>query len=293
LLIIAGLAAACSRERPLDEQIEAHLERGDAAQAMALVERALRDQPGNAAIQDLRVRVLLRIDTPDAALRAYAERWGQGGSDSPAVFRQVAAGLLQAGLRAPDGVLRSRAAGALAAWHAPDLLPVFREALAHPEAPVRALGVQGMGKLPGEEPARLLLGAFDDLQAEVRAAAAAASAGRSDPETRAALERALTDADPLVRMRAAATLAKDGNGVATGLLATLLADGRDSIRMQSAEAVGHLGLRETAPKLRSLLRDANPYVRIYAAEALVRLGAADARRVLTAGLSHPDRSVAL
>ena len=110
-LAVAGLvAAACSREIPLTEQIEAHLRRGEVAQAVALVERASRDRPSDALIQDLRVQVLLRIDRPDAALRAYAERWGRGGPDSPALFREVAAGLLQAGLRAEDGVLRSRAA---------------------------------------------------------------------------------------------------------------------------------------------------------------------------------------
>ena len=162
-LVIAGLlAAACSREIPLAEQIEAHLGRGEVAEAVALVEQASRDQPGDAAIQDVRVRLLLRIGRPDAALRAYAERWGRGGPDSPALFREVAAGLLQAGLRDADGVVRSRAAAALAEWHAPDLLPVFQEALIHPEASVRALGVQGLGKLPGDEPARLLREAFED-----------------------------------------------------------------------------------------------------------------------------------
>src|SRR5512136_1353894 len=90
-LVVAGLlAGACSREIPPAEQIEAHLRRGEVAQAVALVERASRDQPSNASIQDLRVRVLLRTGRPDAALRAYAERWGQGGPDSPALFREVA-----------------------------------------------------------------------------------------------------------------------------------------------------------------------------------------------------------
>ena len=93
------------------------------------------------------MRVLLQTERADEALQAYAERWTQDGRDTSALFRGIAVALLREGLRSADGLIRTRAGAALAAWHAPDLWPVFREALAHPEASIRALGAEGLGKL--------------------------------------------------------------------------------------------------------------------------------------------------
>ncbi|RPI02087.1 MAG: HEAT repeat domain-containing protein, partial [Zetaproteobacteria bacterium] len=193
------VAAACSPEVPIAERVQEHLERGETARALDLVETAARGRPADSSVRDLRVRVLVRAQGGDAGLSRYAERWSQGEPDSPATFREVAVALLREGLQAPDGFLRNRAAAALAAWRAPELLPVFREALANPDASVRALAAEGLGKVPGDDAEGILRGALDDPKPEVRAAAAASLAGRSSRETQAALRNAVREDHPKVR----------------------------------------------------------------------------------------------
>jgi HEAT repeat protein len=293
LAVGVALAAACGREAPLDVRVDRLLQQRDYAQALDMVSAALRKEPEAWPVHDLRIRVFLAAGRPDEALSAYAARWSSGGPESPALFRQVAIALLREALEGEDGLLRTRAAAALAGFASPDLLPVFRAALRNPDPSVRALVVQGAGRIPGEEAGRLVRDSLYDLEALVRAAAAKTLTGRDDAQTRAALERAIHDPSREVAVRAVAALARSGEASAFALLRQRLRDPEDSIRMQVAEALGHLGKPEAAPDLRALLLDPNPYVQVYAAEALARLNDPSGREALRRALRHPNRSVAL
>ena len=148
--LLAGLlVTACSNDAPLAERVEAQVRRGEADRALALLGKEIRARPTDWATQDLRVRVLLQAERADEALQAYAERWTQDGRDTSALFRGIAVALLREGLRSADGLIRTRAGAALAAWQAPDLWPVLRDALAHPEASIRALGAEASASGPG------------------------------------------------------------------------------------------------------------------------------------------------
>ncbi len=295
LALVAGVAlvAACAREAPLDVRVDRLLQRRAYTQALDLITAALRKRPDAWPIQDLRVRVLLQAGRPEEALSTYAARWPGGGPESPALFRQVAIALLREALEGGDGLLRTRAAAALAGFSSPDLLPVFQGAQKNQDPSVRALAVQGMGRVPGEAAGRLVRESLHDPEALVRAEAARALTGRRDAQTRVALERAIRDPSREVAVRAAGALARLGDVSAFALLRQRLRDPEDSIRIQAAEALGYLGNQEAAPGLRALLQDPNPYVRVYAAEALARLQDPVGRGALRKALRNPNPSVAL
>lgn len=231
------LAAACGREAPLEERVAALLARQDLSGALELVGAAIARRPEDRALHDLRVRVLLAGGQADMALAAYARRWGGGGPDEPALFREIAIALAEQGQASGEGLVRTRAAAALAGLASPDLTPALRRAAGHPDASVRAQALQGLAALPGGEAAEILRHALADSDASVRAAAVGGLAIRQDAEDRAALERALTDPSSRVRLRAAASLARQGQAAAFQQVLAFLRDPDESLRIDRKSVV--------------------------------------------------------
>ncbi len=292
LLLLAALIG-CERAVPLETQVSRLLAERQYDRALSLVTEELGRQPAAWPLQDLQVRVLLVAGRSEEALAAYAARWPRGGPDSPALFRGVAVALAEAALSSPEGLLRSRAAEALATLASPELLPVMERAMATQDPSIRALLVRGLRHIPGQGAGQLALAALDDPSVPVRVAAAVAMAGRTDAQARQALKKALGDPSLAVRLRAAAALAGQQDAAAIQMLRQTLASREGTLRMEAAEVLGQLGDRDSVSDLRPLLSDRDRYVRVYAGEALARLGDPRGRQALREGLRDRDRSVAL
>ena len=198
-----ALLLSCGREIPIEKQVDELLQKRAYEQALDLLGEKLKREPKAWPLQDLRVGVLVAAGRPDEALSSYAERYRQGGPDSPRIFRRIAVALLEDAISNCDGLLPIRAAAALSTFASADLLPLLGRALLHRDASVRALAARGLGVLSGEEAGSLLRTSLKDPHPEVRAAATTVLAGRQDEETRLSAERALEDSSGLVRLRAA------------------------------------------------------------------------------------------
>ena len=159
--LAAGVAAlvlalaACGREAPLEERVRQRLEAKDYDGALTLLDKAVAQAPADEAAKALRIRVLLVAGRVDQALSGYAALPEGSIAQNPRLARQLGLTLVWTAFRSGDGYLESRGAMALAAMGDAEALPLFREALAHPNPSVRALALRGLGRVKGPDAAAL------------------------------------------------------------------------------------------------------------------------------------------
>jgi HEAT repeat protein len=209
------------------------------------------------------------------------------GNTRPAEARPAVPALGQA-LKDDDVTVRLYAAQALYAAdrHSELVVPVFQEALHHPNPALRTAAAQalaGIGPAAKDATRDLDKALAGERDGDVRLALGEALwfvDGQADPLL-TVLGEALRDPDP-DRRGAAADLVgqvgdKLGPGAADlvdGLVKALRGDGPALVRARAAQALGRLGpeARAAAPALGEALDDADSSVRHSAAFALGRLG---------------------
>ena len=149
----------------------------------------------------------------------------------------------------------------------------------------RRLGVEVLGQLA--DAGDTLVAALDDLDDDVRFAAASALA-RRDPRT---LRATLDDLDPGVRATCAAALLEvDPRARAT--LDALLRSADAELRLVAVRGLGQSGRRAAADAIIALTADTDPRVRAAAVRALPAAGA-EALPLLVAAIRDEDRAVRL
>jgi HEAT repeat protein len=143
---------------------------------------------------------------------------------------------------------------------------------------------------PRSVPLRLVKPLLSDLRPGVREAAIRllGSSEESGNELERELEGLCDDLDGDVRAAAARALGRRGNPAAAGRLSALLADPVWYVQAQAARALGALGSVESAGRIAELLTSPKWWVREAAKSALVELGPAVATD-LDPFLEHPDR----
>lgn len=247
------------------------------------------------------------------ALLVVSTAVGCGGSEATAARIAQIGELGDATQEEYDSILEHLENGdaqerAVSAWALGELgrasaVPALLQALERDgERDVRLNASTALGKFEGDEVRQGLVGALDDAEEQVRAAAlrslaqpgfsgAAAQVGElldggSDtlrplalealaamggPETRSALERAVADPDPALRGIAAFSLGKLRDPAAVPALGSLLDDESWEVRANAAQALGMIGDASARPLLEPLLEDEHEQVSTIARRALDKL----------------------
>lgn len=157
--------------------------------------------------------------------------------------------------------------------------PQIRRALGDPDAAVRASALGALGRIAGEDAASLALPMLADADPRVRATAAIALAGSSDPEHLAAAELTLSDivssateGTHRARHDVACALGFKADGRFLRLLIPLLYDPSNDVADEAMESVRKAGSSDFifVPTLISLLR--NRHLKGRAREVLVSYG---------------------
>jgi HEAT repeat protein len=133
-----------------------------------------------------------------------------------------------------------------------------------------------------------LIGALQDEDVEVRAAAASSLTNYHDQSAIPQLQEALHDESEDVRANAARTLGLYGSKGSVEPLIRALGDESSTVRAEAADALGHLGSAAAIDSLLRAIHDKDQSVRRRAVVALGNIGAKSAVDVLMEALQDED-----
>lgn len=199
---------------------------------------------------------------------------------------------LQAQLRAPDPARRREACVVMARRHLTGGVTALEAATHDPAPDVRAAALQAVRVLVGREVLPELARALAlDPSPAVRWRAAAELEALRTPESRPALQQALSDPDPFVRATVVEALGTLGDRAAAPAVAARIADQDIVVRRSAATAAGRLADPVAAPALVKALRDPDDRVRRQAAHSLRLLKVPSTSVALARALRDPDPQV--
>lgn len=234
------------------------------------------------------------LGDPQAEVRrAAAWALAQVGKQAMSAARVV--GALFAVLESGDPLVREAAITALGSIKHADVPNALLWALGDPEAPVREVAADAVGRL-GKETIQVLIDALDNEYPAIRAAVATAVAkiakqySKADAATPALIKR-LSDYDADVRRIAAEALGQIEDPDATEALCERLWDEVPEVRKMVAWALGQIEDPDALPSLLQALGDPVPDVQEAVIEALGKLVELDAVPYLMQMLGHNSQSV--
>lgn len=317
--LVGGLAIpAAAADRPAGAVQEAQraFDRKEFDRALALADALVQGPDAPQEAHRVKVRSLLRLGKPQDALKAYDRLEAKLGRDDVPLLREVALGFIVLLLKDMREQMRGAAYTALKEWESDETVPYLEEGLTDGSALVRALAVEGLGKVPAGRRSPALQRALEDQAALVRSAALKVLGQVGDRSAVPLVERALKDEQPSVRVAAAGALVLLGQGQgwervqasasaanpeergaalrmlgdlhdrrALPLLEQALADSQPSVRWAAVAALGDLGLPEAVPAVLRLLNDPIPAVRASTAISLGDLKTAEAGAGLARALA--------
>ena len=297
------LSAAASFDQQLREARQA-FDHKQYDQALTIVEPLLTEPNASAEARRLKVKSLIRLVRPADALGEYEHLFEQVKQDEGPLLRELAMAFIMPMLKDMREQMRGAAYTALKELDSDDSIPYFEDGVSDGSALIRALAVEGLGRLPAGRRSKTLNKALEDQAGMVRAAAIKAVGRSGDSAALGKIQRALNDEQGIVRITAAGALAKLNHGEgwdhvrqattvsnpeerATALrmlgemkdprglsiLQQALTDTQPSVRGAAAAAMGDLQLKEAVPFLEEAIHDRLPAVRAAAIVSLGELGA--------------------
>ena len=170
-----------------------------------------------------------------------------------------------------DPALRALGAEGLSRVPAARAVPALCRAAGVHDENVRQYVNRALGTIGTPETRPCLLALLDDPAGHIRTAALEHLAGLGDPEVLHRAPTLLEDPDARTRKRGAAILGTLGSAEALPRLIPLLGDDSAWVRQETVVALHRIGSPEARPHLERLLDDEDWEVRVYAAETLKRL----------------------
>lgn len=313
LLLSLGNAGAVSAAVSYDEQLRDARHALDQKQydrALTLVEPLLTEPTASVEARRLKIKSLIRLARPADALVEYERLFEQVKQDERPLLRELAIAFITPMLKDMREQMRGAGYTALKELDSDDSIPYFEDGISDGSALIRALAVEGLGRLAAGRRSQALNKALEDQAGMVRAAAVKVIGRSGDAGALGKIQRALNDEQGIVRVTAASALAKLNRGEgwdvvrqattvsnpeerATALrmlgemkdprglpiLQQALAETQPSVRGAAAAAMGELQLQEAVPFLEEAIHDRLPAVR---AAAIVSLGELRATTSVTA-----------
>jgi HEAT repeat protein len=291
--------AAPSFERQLREARHA-FDQKQYDQTLTAVEPLLKEPIVSTEARRLKIKSLIRLARPVDAFSEYEHLYDQLKQDDRSLLHEVAIAFITPMLKDMREQMRGAAYTALKELDSDEGIPYFEDGLSDGSGLIRALAVEGLGRLPAGRRSATLNKALEDQAGMVRAAAIKVVGRSGDSAALGKIQRALKDEQAVVRITAAGVLAKLKHGEgwdrvresttvpnpeerATALrmlgeikdrrglliLKEALTDTQPSVRGAAAAAMGDLNAMEAVPFLLEAIHDRLPAVR---AAAIVSLG---------------------
>jgi HEAT repeat protein len=314
-------AAGSSTSDPMQEARTA-FEHRQYDRALTLVEPLVGDSAGDPTALQLKARTLVKLARPTEALAAYDAFQARTGREDYRLLRDVAFPFIAAVLKDMREQMRGAGYTALKELDSEDAVPYLEDGLSDGSALVRALAVEGLGRLKAGRQSLRLRKAVEDQAGMVRAAALKVLGHSGDRTVLPLVESRLNDEQALVQVTAAGALVmlgkQDGwnrlrqasdasnpeeraaalrmlgelkDSRALQVLQESLTHPQPSVRGAAAAALGDLGVREAVPELTRGLSDTIPAVRVSAAVSLGELSAVDAAPALKQALGDINPAV--
>lgn len=300
-------------------EAQAAYERKQYDQALALVDPLAQAATSPVEAKKLKVRTLIRLKRAADAWTEYERVEKQLGKDDPLLLREVGVGFILPLLTDMREQMRGAAYTALKEVESEDTVSYLEDGLSDGSGLVRALAVEGLGRLKSGGRSERFRKALEDQASIVRTSVLRVLGRSADRSVIPLLEHALKDDQATVRIVAAGGLVllgkteamaviRDGakalnpedRGAALRMLGELgkvedrpvleqaLSDTQPSVRGAAAAALGEMGTPESIPAIAPLLKDIVPAVRAAAAVSISQMKSAEARPLLKSALSDPN-----
>ncbi len=266
-------------------------DRGQYDRALELVDSLTQREAAPLEARRLKVNALLKLNRPADALTEYDRVQAKLGREEPALLREVAKGFIIPLLRDMREQMRGASYTALKALESEDTVPYFEDGLSDGSGLVRALAVEGLGRLPAGRKSPRLRKALEDQAGMVRVAALRALGRSGDRTVLPLVEKALQDDHASVRVAAAGALVQLGRAELWTRVEQAAHAAHPEERAAGLRLLGDLQDKRALPILREALTHAQPSVRGAAAAALGDLGIPDGWSDLAAVLDDPIPAV--
>jgi HEAT repeat protein len=309
----AGLPASVPAGAPsASKEIQTLYEKKDYQKVLDEIAKLNRDRAALPEVRRLKIRSLLKLGNPKEALEEYDRLEAALRQDDVPVLREVAMGFIVVMMKDMREQMRGAAYTALKEVESDDVVPFFEDGLSDGSGPVRALAVEGLGRLERGRRSAKLRTVLDDQAGLVKARVVKVLGRSGDPAVIPLVEAAAKDELNTVRIAAYAALIRLGRKDAweqlrqaaevpnpedraeairvmadlddqrgAALMTDLLSYKQPSVRGAAVRGLGRLGRTEARAKIEQLLQDPVPAVRESAATSLADLGGTESVPALT------------
>lgn len=299
----SGMLYAASFEHEMRDARQAFVQK-QYERTLAAVEPLLKEPIVATEARRLKIKSLIRLARPTDALSEYEHVFEELKQDDRPLLRELAIAFITPMLKDMREQMRGAAYTALKELGSDDGIPYFEDGLSDGSGLIRALAVEGLGRLPAGRRSATLNKALEDQAGMVRAAAVKVVGRAGDSAAIGKIQRALNDEQGIVRITAAGVLAKLKHGEGwdrvrqsttvsnpeeratairmlgelqdrrgLSILKEALTDTQPSVRGAAAAALGDLNAMEAVPSLEEAIHDRLPAVRAAAIVSLAELGA--------------------
>ena len=296
IAVAAGAASA-------PKEIQVLYEKKEYQKVLDEIAKLTQERSAVPEVRRIKVRSLLKVGNPTVALEEYDKLQAALRQDDLPLLRDVAIGFIVVLLKDMREQMRGAAYTALKEVESDEIVPFFEDGLSDGSAPVRALAVEGLGRLERGRRSAKLRTALDDQAGLVKARVVKVLGRSGDPAVVPLIESAAKDDLNTVRIAAYAALIRLGRKEAwdqlrqaadapnpedraeairvmadledprgAALMADLLAYQQPSVRGAAVKGLGRLGRTDVRGKIEQLLQDPVPAVRESAATSLADFG---------------------
>ncbi|TKB72146.1 MAG: hypothetical protein E8D45_11080 [Nitrospira sp.] len=290
-LLIGGLAGAdASAGSPSSAAIreaQSAFDKRQYPQALSLLESVTKGEGAPVEARRLKLRTLLQLGKPRDAVTEY-ERIERtlGGDDLPAL-RELSLGMILPLLTDMREQMRGAAYTALKEAESEDTLRYFEDGLTDGSGLIRALAVEGLGKLKVGRKSPRLRKAVKDQAALVRATALRVLGRSGDPAVMDLVGKSVNDEQPMVHVAALGAQVLLGRRGALKQLEAGVEALNPEEKGSALRWLAELEGKDAMPFLTRALRDPQPSVRGAAAKALAEVKGAESVALLLSLLDDP------
>jgi HEAT repeat protein len=242
-------------------------------------------------VRRLTVKTLAKLGKPLEALAEYEALVPAGKPDDPALLREIAFSCITPLLRDMRDQMRAVGYSALKEIDSDETVPYLEDGLSDGSGLVRALVVEGLGRLKAGQKSARFRSALSDQAALVRVGVLKGLGRSGDRSAISVIEPALKDEQRMVQAAAAGALVMLGRAEAFAQVLKVAEAGSPEDRGAALRVLGELHDRRALPVMQEAVKDRQPSIRGAAAAALGALGAPGTSAALTTLLDDPIPAV--
>lgn len=255
--------------------------------ALSLLETLTASDRVSVEARRLKLRTLLKLSKLGDAVREYELIEQELGKDDPALLRELCMGLIVPLLTDMREQMRGAGYTALKEAESEETLRYFEDGLTDGSGLVRALAVEGLGRLKSGRRSPRLRKALEDQAAVVRSTALKVLGRSGDASVMILAEKAVADEQPMVHVAALGVQAMLGRREAIRKLETSVNSLNPEEKGAALRWLAELDAVTALPLLKQGLRETQPSVRGAAAMAVAEIKGGEGAALLIPLLNDP------